>query len=87
MIVLRQRSVHIDADVAALYSGETKHVNEAVKNNPDMFPYGILFELDKYEKAEMVEKFAHFNKLKFSKVAPITFCAQRIYPSILVEFL
>ena len=60
----------IDTYVAALYGGETKRMNKAVKNNPDMFPYGILFEHDKYEKAEMVEKFAHFNKLQFSKVAP-----------------
>ena len=43
------------------YGIETKRVNEAVKNNPGKFPYGILFELDKYEKAEMVENLALLN--------------------------
>jgi len=57
-------------DDISTYGIETKRVNEAVKNNPGKFPYGILFELDKYDKVEIVEKFAHFNKLKFSKVAP-----------------
>ena len=42
--------------------------NQAVRNNPDKFPFGYLFELDKYEKAEVVKKFDHFKKLKFSKV-------------------
>ena len=56
-------------DDISTYGIETKRVNEAVKNNPGKFPYGILFELDKYEKADG-RKIAHFNKLKFSKVAP-----------------
>lgn len=41
-------------------------VNREVRNYLDMFPYGYLFELDKYEKAEVVTNFDHFNKLKFS---------------------
>ena len=51
MIMLRRQPVLIDADVAELYGVETKRVNEAVKNNPGKFPYGYLFELDRYEKA------------------------------------
>lgn len=73
MIMLRNQPVLIDADVAELYGVETKRVNEAVKNNPRKFPYGYLFELDKYEKAEVVEKFDHLKKLKFSKVSPTAF--------------
>ena len=79
MIVLRKQPVLIDADVAELYGVETKRVNEAVKNNPRKFPYGYLFELDKYEKAEVVEKFDHLNKLKFSTVQPTAFTERGLY--------
>ena len=79
MIMLRNQPVLIDADVAELYGVETKRVNEAVKNNPRKFPYGYLFELDKYEKAEVVEKFDHLKKLKFSKVSPTAFTERGLY--------
>jgi len=76
---LRNQPVLIDADVAELYGVETKRVNEAVKNNPRKFPYGYLFELDKYEKTEVVEKFDHLKKLKFSKVQPTAFTERGLY--------
>lgn len=79
MIMLRNQPVLIDADVAELYGVETKRVNEAVKNNPQKFPYGYIFELDKYEKAEVVENFDHLNKLKFSKVSPTAFTERGLY--------
>jgi hypothetical protein len=41
--------VLLDADVAALYGVATKAVNQAVKNNPEKFPAGYIFELQKYE--------------------------------------
>lgn len=70
MIMLRNQPVLIDADVAALYGVETREVNQAVKNNPKKFPYGYIFELDKYEKEEVIKNFDHLNVLKFSKVMP-----------------
>ena len=79
MIVMRNQPVLIDADVAELYGVQTKEVNQAVKNNPDKFPFGYLFELDKYEKAELVKNFDHLNKLKFSKVAPTAFTERGLY--------
>lgn len=79
MIMLRRQPMLIDADVAELYGVETKRVNEAVKNNPGKFPYGYLFELDRYEKAEVVENFDHLKKLKFSKVSPTAFTERGLY--------
>lgn len=70
MIVLRKQPVLLDTDVAELYGVETKRVNEAVRNNPKKFPSGYIFELDKYEKIEVVENFDHLKKLKFSSVSP-----------------
>ena len=79
MIVLRKQLVLIDADVAELYGVQTKEVNQAVKNNPKKFPYGYIFELDKYEKEEVVKNFDHLNNLKFSKVAPTAFTERGLY--------
>ena len=79
MLVLRNQPVLIDADVAEQYGVETKRVNEAVRNNPKKFPYGYIFELDKYEKKEVVENFDHLKKLKFSKVAPTAFTERGLY--------
>lgn len=56
IITLRGVPVLLDADVAQLYGVETKRVNEAVKNNPDKFPEGFLFKLDKHELAELRSK-------------------------------
>ena len=79
MIVLRKQHVLIDADVAELYGVETKRINEAVRNNPQKFPYGYIFELDKYEKNEVVENFDHLKRLKFSKVTPTAFTERGLY--------
>lgn len=45
MLPIRGQQVLIDRDVAALYGVETKRTNEAVRNNPDKFPEGYIFEL------------------------------------------
>ena len=79
MIMLRNQPVLIDADVAVLYGVETREVNQAVRNNPKKFPYGYIFELDKYEKEEVVKNFDHLNNLKYSKVAPTAFTERGLY--------
>lgn len=79
MIMLRKQPVLIDSDVAELYGVETREVNQAVKNNPNKFPYGYIFELDKYEKDEVIKSFDHLNKLKFSKVSPTAFTERGLY--------
>ncbi len=49
IIKIREQKVLLDIDVAQLYKVETKRINEAVKNNPDKFPIGYIFELSKNE--------------------------------------
>ena len=39
----------LDSEVAEFYGVETKHVNQAVSNNPDKFPPGYIIELSKEE--------------------------------------
>jgi hypothetical protein len=55
------------------------YFNEAVKNNPDKFPYGYLLEVSREEKKELVENFDRFNPLKHSTVTPIAFTEKGLY--------
>jgi len=41
IISVRRNKVILDMDVALLYGVATKHVNQAVKNNPEKFPEGL----------------------------------------------
>ena len=79
VIELRGQKVLIDRDVADLYGVKTKEVNQAIKNNPHKFPYGYLFEIDKYEKVELVKNFDRFNSLKHSSINPTAFTERGLY--------
>ena len=46
MLVIRNQAVLLDRDVATLYQVETREVNQAVRNNPEKFPEGFVWELD-----------------------------------------
>lgn len=46
IVQLNGQDVILDYAVADLYGVETKRINEAVRNNPDKFPSGYVFELD-----------------------------------------
>lgn len=56
ILTLRNQQVLLDCDVAKLYGVETKRVNEAVRNNPDKFPNGYTFQLDKQEATNLRSK-------------------------------
>ena len=56
IITLRGQQVILDADVARLYGVETKHINQAVKNNPEKFPEGFLIYPDNQEVASLRSK-------------------------------
>ena len=64
IIEIKGQKVLLDADVAAIYGVETKRVNEAVKNNPDKFPDGYMFELDEVEFSDLRSK---ISTAKFAK--------------------
>lgn len=56
MIVVRGQTAMLDRDVAELYGVETKHVNQAVRNNPGRFPDGYVFVLDAVETNSLRSK-------------------------------
>jgi len=69
IIVLRGHKIIVDADVAELYGLDTREINQAVKNNPEKFPDGYLFELDANEKKELIKNFDRFKNLKHSSAS------------------
>jgi len=78
IIEIKGQKVMLDADVAAIYGVETKRVNEAVKNNPDKFPQGYMFELDEVEFSDLRSK---ISTAKFAKtrVVPKAFTEKGLY--------
>ncbi|MDR0333772.1 MAG: ORF6N domain-containing protein [Dysgonamonadaceae bacterium] len=78
IITLRNERVILDSDVAMLYGVETMRVNEAVKNNPEKFPEGYIFEISKNEKQEVIEIFDN-PKIKFSPTLPKAFTKKGCY--------
>lgn len=46
IVVIGELPVILDFNVAELYGVKTKEVNQAVKNNPEKFLEGYVFELD-----------------------------------------
>ena len=61
IITIRDIPVLLDSDVAELYGVETKHINQAVKNNSEKFPEGYIFELSNDEYKSLRSKFLTLN--------------------------
>lgn len=87
MIMLRGQAVLLDRDVAALYGVETKHVNQAVRNNPGRFPVGYVFKLTEGEFADWRSKILTSNLSDSEKsgikrglrYAPVAFTERGLY--------
>ena len=78
IITLRSEKVILDGSVAELYGVETRELAQAVKNNPDKFPAGYIFELSKQEKNEVIKIFDNL-KIKFSPTNPKAFTEKGLY--------
>ncbi len=65
--------------MAELYGVETKEINQAVRNNPEKFPVGYVFQLENQEKTEVVKIFDHLQKLRFSPQLPKAFTEKGLY--------
>ena len=79
MIAVRGQSVLLDRDVAALYGVETKHVNQAVRNNPRRFPFGYVIELSERELQDLRSKILTANISSKSRVPPKVFTERGLY--------
>lgn len=79
VIELRGQKVLLDRDVATLYGVETKHINQAVKNNLEKFPERYCFTLQVAEKEHVVKSFDRMKSLKKSTVEPRAFTEGGLY--------
>jgi len=75
---IRNMQIMIDRDIAELFDVETKRLNEQVKRNIERFPEEFCFQLTDKEKAEVVAKCDHLQKLKFSPNLPYAFTEQGV---------
>jgi phage regulator Rha-like protein len=73
IIVLRDKKVMLDKDLAELYGVNTKRLNEQVKRNKKRFPADFMFRISKGEKEQIILKFSHLASLKFSTALPYVF--------------
>jgi hypothetical protein len=79
LLTIRGQKILIDSDVADMYGVETKEINQAVKNNPEKFPGGYIFEVESGEKNELVKNFDRFKTLKHSSVPAKAFTEKGLY--------
>jgi hypothetical protein len=75
---IRNLQVMLDKDLAELYGVETKHINQAVRNNQDKFMEDFYFELTNVEFENLRSKnlTANFAKVRIN---PKVFTEQGIY--------
>jgi hypothetical protein len=65
--LIRGQKVILDADLAELYSVETKRLNEQVKRNKERFPQDFMFQLSPEEAAVWFRSRSQFATLKRGK--------------------
>lgn len=58
IVLLRGQKVLLDADLATLYGGETRRLNEQVRRNLERFPEDFIFEVSDDEFANLKSHFA-----------------------------
>lgn len=74
ILFIRDKEVMIDADLAEMYGVPTGELNRRIKKNPQRFPNDLyLFELTSEEKNDVINKYQHLEKLKFSAHNPKVF--------------
>lgn len=79
IIVLRDKKIMIDKDIAELYGVSTKRLNEQVKRNKKRFPADFMFQLTQEEKNEVVANCDHLKNLKI--LSKFTLCIYRTWRS------
>ena len=77
--VIRGMKVIADADVAVLYGVETKHVNQAVRNNSDKFPSHYMFQLSLRELRDLRSKILTTNVSAMNRNSTKVFTEQGLY--------
>ena len=67
IVVIRKRRVMLNVDLALLYGGKAKRLNDQGKRNAARFPDDFMFRLAAHQIAEGVASCDPLAKLKFTK--------------------
>jgi hypothetical protein len=79
ILVIRERQVMLDQDLADLYGVETKRLIEQVKRNLERFPEDFMFQLRKAEAAALRSQIATSNAGRGGRrYAPYVFTEQGV---------
>lgn len=78
ILLIRNKKVILDRDLAVLYGVETKTLNQAVRRNINRFPIDFMFQLTKVEKKQLVTNCDRFAPLKHSTSMPHAFTEQGV---------
>jgi hypothetical protein len=79
ILVVRERQVMLDEDLADLYGVETKRLIQQVKRNLKRFPEDFMFQLDKTEAEALRSQFATSNDGRGGRrYAPYVFTEQGV---------
>ena len=78
IIEVQGQQVILDNDVAELYGVETKHINQAVRNNPEKFPPGYILVLDD-EEWDILRSKNLTAKYSKTRVPPKAFTERALY--------
>ena len=78
IITLRDQQVILDSDVAELYGVQTKEINQAVRNNPEKFPQGYIFQLENQEFKDLRSKILT-TKYQKTRQLPKAFTEKGLY--------
>ena len=73
ILLIRNKRVMLDADLALVFGTTTKRLNKRVKRNLARFPNDFFFQLTTAEKEEVVANCDHLRQLRFSPVNPYAF--------------
>jgi len=82
LFTIRDQSVLLDSDVAALYAVETREVNQAIQRNPDKFPEGYILQLSENERESLRSQFVILEKSgkgQHPKYPPKAFTEKGLY--------
>ncbi len=73
IVIIRNKQILIDKDLAELYEVENKYLTRQVRRNISRFPEEFMFRINEEEKHELVTKWHRFESLKHSSSMPYAF--------------
>jgi phage regulator Rha-like protein len=73
ILIIRNKKIMVDRDLAELYGVSTKQLNQQVKRNIARFPPEFMFKITKKEKEWVVTNCDHLRVLRFSPNLPYVF--------------